>query len=226
MNHSIIINPAAGENEKIRKFNEPQRDQPYTEDFIDKLFEQDLDRSEFEYKRPESVKEMTMAEYKQYIYAQIQQMPVNPSNRQDMVSIRISEAGFAAMKEDPEYEKWVLHSIMACRMRYDPLGNCCGGKYVTLSFGASREGYREECWRPPCVEDERRQQELVDRENQRKAERKRRLKEQYKKLLEKRALEKHIFEKKLQQKRLTEAWAARRREYSRFLQAWSIERYK
>lgn len=231
MNNTIVINPAVrGTGEVWKAGGEKDGRQPL-ENFIDKLFEKDIQDTgtlQSGYGRPAFADEMTMAEYKQYIRYRIQQIPVNPSNRRDIISIQISDEGFAAMKNDPEYEKWVLASIKSSLGAYDPLGSRYGGKYVTLYFGAAKGEYRGEAWRPPYMDEDqrRRQKAIADRENERRAERKRRLKEQYKKLLEKRALEKSILEKKLQQKKLTEAWAARRREYSRFLQAWSIERYK
>lgn len=231
MNNITVLNPAAEGNEKPREIATTKDNHFSPENFIDRLLEKDAPDAGgllFAYERPSSVGQMTMDEYKQYISLLIQQIPVNPSNRRDIVSIRISDEGYMVMKNDPEYEKWVLDSIRENLASYDPLGSRYGGKYVTLYFGASKEEYRGEVWRPPYMDEEQRrsQKAVADRENERRAERRRRLKEQYKKLLAKRALEKSILEKKLQQKKLTEAWAARRREYSRFLQAWSIERYK
>lgn len=59
-----------------------------------------------------SAKDMTMVEYKQYIYNKISQIPMHPTRAGESISVTISEAGFEAMKNDPEYEAWVL---MICR---------------------------------------------------------------------------------------------------------------
>lgn len=54
-------------------------------------------------------KDMTMVEYKQYIYNKISQIPMHPTRAGESISVTISEAGFEAMKNDPEYEAWVLN---------------------------------------------------------------------------------------------------------------------
>ncbi|MCH5280785.1 MAG: hypothetical protein J1E61_04890 [Lachnospiraceae bacterium] len=93
-----------------------------------------------------SAKEMTMEEYKRYIHDKIFQIPMNPSRMQDSISVQISEAGFEAMKNDPEYEKWVLGHLEKEFMAYNPWSAVCGGNYCVLHFGASPEEYRGESW--------------------------------------------------------------------------------
>ena len=51
---------------------------------------------------------MSLDEYKQYIYEKISRIPMHPSQMMRSVCVHISDAGFEAMKKDPEYEKWVL----------------------------------------------------------------------------------------------------------------------
>ena len=51
-----------------------------------------------------SAKDMTMVEYKQYIYNKISQIPMHPTRAGESISVTISEAGFEAMKNDPEYD--------------------------------------------------------------------------------------------------------------------------
>lgn len=94
-----------------------------------------------------STKDMTMEEYKQYIYDKISNLPMHPSNMQDSISIHISEAGFEAMKNDSEYEKWVLDSVETNFMFNDSWSSICGGKYAVLYFGATKEESRGESWR-------------------------------------------------------------------------------
>lgn len=93
-----------------------------------------------------STKDMTMEEYKQYIHDKIFQIPLNPSRMQDNISVQISEAGFEAMKNDPEYEKWVLNHLEKEFMAYNPWSAICGGSYCVLHFGASPQQYRGESW--------------------------------------------------------------------------------
>ena len=52
-----------------------------------------------------------MDEYKQYIHEKISQIPMHPTRMSENISIHISEAGFEAMKNDPEYEAWVLNDL-------------------------------------------------------------------------------------------------------------------
>ena len=54
---------------------------------------------------------MSMAEYKQYIHNLISRLPINPTLSGWNHNVVISEEGFEAMKNDPEYEAWVLDAI-------------------------------------------------------------------------------------------------------------------
>ena len=93
-----------------------------------------------------SAEDMTMEEYKQYIYDKIIRLPVNPSQLQDAVAISISEEGFAAMKADPEYEKWVLDKLKADFAVYYPWGEMGESTFRYHHFGATKEEYRGECY--------------------------------------------------------------------------------
>ena len=138
-----------------------------------------------------STEDMTMEEYKQYIYDKISQMTINPSRMQDNISINISEAGFKAMKNDPEYEKWVLDYLQKDFNCYNPWTATNGGCYCVKYIGATKEEYRGESWyagyqngKGKSLYDEKSQDSFWER----RAERRQRLKEEYEELLEKRAL--------------------------------------
>lgn len=113
--------------------------------FADKIAEKKLETAEVA--QPEiSAKELTLEEYKQYIHEKISQIPVSPSQMDSSFSVHISDAGFEAMRADPEYEKWVLD-----RLKYDfgfnnPWAGICGGSYVVHNFGASKEEYSGQSW--------------------------------------------------------------------------------
>lgn len=86
--------------------------------------------------------DITMEEYKQSIFNQISAFPIDPSHPLDQYSINISDAGFQAMKDDPEYEKWVLDCIK------DDMAYPAPGWYIAiggppacciLNFGATKE---------------------------------------------------------------------------------------
>lgn len=95
-----------------------------------------------EYTEAVSTKEMTLEEYKQNIFEQISGFRINPSRSNDQYSINISDAGFEAMKNDPEYEEWVLDYIkrdmaVAAPGWYTSMGG--PSAYCVLNFGATKE---------------------------------------------------------------------------------------
>ena len=91
-----------------------------------------------------SREDMTMEEYKQYISDKISSFPMHPSQARNSYSINISEAGFEAMKNDPEYEKWVLDDCKtAFAMPVPSWYQAMGGPatYSIANYGASKEEY-------------------------------------------------------------------------------------
>lgn len=77
-----------------------------------------------------SAKDMTMVEYKQYIYNKISQIPMHPTRAGESISVTISEAGFEAMKNDPEYEAWVLNDLQVGWSQPDKWSGICGGAFL------------------------------------------------------------------------------------------------
>ena len=89
--------------------------------------------------------EMTMTEYKSYIYGKISDLPVNPTQANRAASVFISDEGFAAMKDSSEYEDWVLGKLREDFALSNPL--CARtGSYVVYQFGAKRSEYRGDSW--------------------------------------------------------------------------------
>lgn len=172
-----------------------------------------------------SVKDMTLEEYKQYIYYKISQLPMHPANWNDFVAVQITDAGFRAMQADPEYEKWVLDTLQNGFLRYDPWGGS-SGKYVIYSFGASKEAYRVESWRMDGQNEwDRYNRKAENNFWERRAKRRKQRKEEYEKLLKKRLLdkklyEKKVYEKKLQQKQYEEGVAKSKVEAKRQSEEW------
>lgn len=83
--------------------------------------------------------DMTMEEYKQYVHDRISALPVHPTQTNGQYAIHVSDAAFAAMKADPEYEKWVLDAIATNFATNDPWSSVCGGSYSVLNIGATKE---------------------------------------------------------------------------------------
>lgn len=184
---------------------EKKKDQKSTEGFFHKVTEKKDEKKtvseELEVKVI-SPKEMTLEEYKQYIYRKISELPMHPSNRNDFIAVQISDAGFRVMKEDPEYEKWVLDTLQKDFLCYDPWSGS-SGKYVIHSFGASKEAYHAESWRMDTQKErDRYNQKSKDSFWERRARRRKQLKKQYEKLLQKRLFEKKLYEKKVYERKL------------------------
>lgn len=83
-----------------------------------------------------SVKGMSMEEYKQYIHDKISQIPLDPSQSGWIWNIQITEEGFEAMKNDPEYEAYVLDAIRANFSFFDAWHS---KNWSVLHFGATKE---------------------------------------------------------------------------------------
>ena len=92
----------------------------------------------------EAVQAKSMEQYKAYIYQQISGLPTSQSQKWDAVSVNISEEGFAAMKADPAYEKWVLDTLRRDFAFTNPWSAYAGGSYRVHYFGATKEEYRSE----------------------------------------------------------------------------------
>ena len=92
----------------------------------------------------QAVRAMSMDQYKFYIYQKISALPTSATQKWDAVSVNISEEGFAAMKADPAYEKWVLDTLRQDFAFYNPWSAYAGGSYRVHYFGATKEEYRGE----------------------------------------------------------------------------------
>ena len=88
-----------------------------------------------------SAKDMTLEEYKNYIHETISSFSVCPDKMGDFYSINISDDGFRAMQNDPEYEKWVLDGLKTAFATPLPgWVRAMGGKdYVVVNYGATKE---------------------------------------------------------------------------------------
>ena len=123
--------------------------QTKTTSFSDKVAEKSMGTqhlSEIGKAEAVSTKDMTMEEYKQYIHGKISQIPMHPTRMSENISIHISEAGFEAMKNDPEYEAWVLNDLRTGWAQPDRWAGVCGGAYSTIYYGATKEECHAEMW--------------------------------------------------------------------------------
>lgn len=150
-----------------------------------------------------STADMTLEKYKAYIQDKIAKFPIHPSQGKTSFSVNISDAAYEAMKNDPEYEQWVLDVVRAEFGSYDPVGGTYGGKYSVHYFGATKEEYRGHSWNK---ENPRNRSDDCAREyaRRKRAKRKRMLKELYEKHLEKKRKLKELYEEHLEKKQLME----------------------
>lgn len=123
---------------------------------------------------------MTMEEYKQYIHDKISRIPLNPSQSGWQWNIEITEAGFEAMKNDPEYEARVLKAI---RANFSFTDHYHSTNYSVLHFGAAdEESYGQSFGGgSPFMEKE---EGFWDR----RAKRREKLQEQYQEMLDQKAI--------------------------------------
>lgn len=88
-----------------------------------------------------SREDMTMEEYKQFFTALMDSIPRDPSQKNDVEIWSISEKGWEQMKNDPEYEAWVLGYTSENRSVYIPFASWPGYSpcFCTEKFGDSIE---------------------------------------------------------------------------------------
>jgi len=169
-----------------------------------------------------STGDMTMEEYKQYIYDKISQIPMHPTRMGESISITISEAGFEAMKNDPEYEAWVLNDLKVGWSQPDKWAGVCGSAYSTIYYGATKEECHAEMWSAgyqngngKSIYNEKARNNFWER----REERKRRLEEQYEEMQEKK-----VLAEKLQQRQYYAELKENKAENSQLLTSWNNER--
>ncbi|MDE5588022.1 MAG: hypothetical protein K2J60_02630 [Acetatifactor sp.] len=189
-----------------------------------------------------SPRDMSLEEYAHYIYGIISELERRNYSRGNSVFIYISEEGFRAMQNDPEYEAWVMQNI---RDAYYYAGHRGGhdGYHSAHFFGATKEEYRGQSWSFGCskCDQERRQelkrrrkkqlQALLKKRHEQKLLEKQRLEKMYleKRRLEKAAYKKLLVKKETEQERLEEKHRkealARREAASAFRMYMAILKY-
>ena len=87
---------------------------------------------------------MTMAEYKQYFMQKVRSLPMDYTHQDDTEIIKISDAGWAEMKSNENYEAWVLGYLKQDFAFHNPFYGVGSvrGSYVVEEFGASVNEHR------------------------------------------------------------------------------------
>jgi len=159
--------------------------------------------------------EMTMEEYKQYIHDKISQIPMHPSRMQESISVRITEAGFEAMKNDPEYEAWVLNDLRTGWAQPDPWAGICGGAYSTIHYGATKEECNAQMWSAgyqngsgKSLFDSKANDSFWERRAEQSRKRKKQYEEFYEEMIAKRAANAGFLQSQSRQSRIAQAMDA------------------
>ena len=69
---------------------------------------------------PSEKADMSMEAYQQMIREKISQMSLSSTRQMEAVSIQISDAAFERMKNDPDYEAWVLNDLREAFSQSNP----------------------------------------------------------------------------------------------------------
>ncbi|MDE7302067.1 MAG: hypothetical protein K2N60_01965 [Oscillospiraceae bacterium] len=92
-----------------------------------------------------AAEDMSMTEYQLYIQSKISKLTSGSNRGGGYTAVFISDEGFEAMKNDPEYEKWVLDLIKSGS--YSNSYGRSGEKHYSAYFiGASKEETHSEHW--------------------------------------------------------------------------------
>lgn len=93
-----------------------------------------------------SAADMSMIEYQFYIESKISKIMSGSHRRSGYTAVFISDEGYAAMKNEPEYEKWVLDLIKQSAYQNGFMHGNDEKHYSAHFIGASKEETRSEYW--------------------------------------------------------------------------------
>lgn len=198
MNHTFSVNHMtkaynsfARNYEMLCKAGKPKE---FSRELVEK-YESMRETSELDEIPAVSTKDMSMEEYKQYLHDKISQIPLDPSQSDWIWNIQITEEGFEAMKNDPKYEEHVLNIIRTNFSFYDPWHS---KNWSVLHFGATdAESYGESYGMGNKFE-----MKPKDTFWERRLEKKKKMKKQLDKFVEKRKLQEKEWQETLIQRKL------------------------
>ena len=168
----------------------------------------------FALEKTDGTKELSEAEemeiFKKEFYEDLSKITIHKTLNN--VAINISEAGFKAMKDDPQYREKIL-SLLKRDLGSSLARNCS----AVFTVGATIKEYRGDSW-PVGYDSEfyARSQNSFYKKTSSKKDSQKELLEEY--------LEKRAQVKKQQQEMLNEKIAKQEQERSRLLQSWNNER--
>lgn len=146
MNNTININALAGLYENLSKSSTIQHSEVHNSDFLKMAAALRAGTSGAERVAPEE-SDGSMEAYRQTIWEKISKMPLSATRKMESISIHISDGAFERMKNDPDYEAWVLHDLSVAFSQTNPWVPVCGG-YSVFYVGETKEECRGEGWYP------------------------------------------------------------------------------
>ena len=153
-----------------------------------------------------SKEDMTLDEYREYISNKIAGFPLHPSQLGNSFSINISDVSLQKMKDDPEYEEWLLNDVKSAFGSAVPgWYHAIGGPstYCVLNYENGEKGCWCHMWSTGYKGGSSDAKTMFDNESKdsvytRRAERQK----QIEKELRKKAQQKKDYEKELEEKSL------------------------
>lgn len=142
-----------------------------------------------------STKDMSMEEYKEYIHDKISQIPLDSSQSGWIWNIEITEEGFEAMKNDPEYEAYVMDTI---RTNFSFFDAWHSKNWSVLHFGATKEECYGQSYMTASAFELKPEKTFWDR----RLEKKKKMKKQLDKFVEKRKLQEKEWQETLIQRKV------------------------
>ena len=97
---------------------------------------------------PSEKTDVSMEAYQQTIREKISQMPLSTTRQMESISIQISDAAFERMKNDPDYEAWVLNDLREALSQSNPWVATTGGGYSVFYIGETKGQCHAEGWYP------------------------------------------------------------------------------
>lgn len=194
MNNTMYVDYMMKSYQNMAKGGAVKNHQKPGKSFLDQVAEkiaQGADISEVGSAKAASKKDMSLDEYKQYIYDEISKLTFSDSQRNSSFSVNITDEGFEAMKNDPAYEKWVLDTLRYDFNYNDPWGSLSKGRYVTHNFGAVKEEYISRSFSKGLFTDSRKAEKSFWK---RREERRKKIQKQYAEVQAKRAMWKRVLE--------------------------------
>ena len=170
-----------------------------------------------------SKEDMTLEEYREYISDKIADFPLHPSQIGNSFAINISDVSLQKMKDDPEYEEWLLNDVKSALGSTVPgWYQAIGGPntYCVLNYENGEKGCLCHMWSKGYKGGAKSASDMFDDESRNSIHKR---KAEQKKRIEKEAQKKADLKKKQAEKELAEIAAKKRYNHQQMMQEYYNE---